>query len=262
MSSKPPRSRKNLKSKNTRLIGNLLIALAMIIAAFVTGIFGWYAATDNWQQKARDNGWIPKDECLQFARANGWIPKNECRCSWTSYPGQGKDDAGKSIGIKINILSQDYRWQYGKVDELVEFGGKTESVRPHLSSLDISGSKAIVCVGAASVEGERSEQKELALARAKKLKDLVDEQLMPKVPVLTLNLGRAKYGEIDPRDQLKNATQRRVIIVEIVDQEKDVNLKQALFRALVQARVSTTPIPFDVRDYFDFDLEPLTIESE
>lgn len=255
MSSKSPRRRKKPKSKNTKLFGNLLIALAMIIAAFITGTFGWLAVTASWQQRARENGWIPKDECLQFARANGWIPKSECRCSWTKYPGQGTDEAGKSVGININILSQDYRWQYGKIGELVEFGGKTENVRPHLSSLDISESKALVCVGAASVEGDRSEQKELALVRAKKLEELVTEQLLPTVPVFTLNLGRAKYGKIDPDDPLKNAAQRRVIVVEILDQEKGVNLKQALLDALVQARVSTSPIPFDVRDYFDFDLD-------
>ena len=255
MSSKLSRSRKRSKNNNTKLIGNILIALATIIAAFVTGIFAWFAATANWQQKARENGWIPKDDCLQFARENGWIPKSDCRCTWTSYPGRGTDDAGKSIGVKINVLSQDYRWQYGKIDELVEFGGKIESLRPHLSNLDIRDSKAIVCIGAASVEGKRFEQKDLALSRARKLNTLVVEQLMPRIPVFTLNLGRAKYGEIDPRDILKNASQRRVIVIEIVDQDAGVKLKEALHNALVRARDSTVPIPFDVRDYFDFDLD-------
>jgi len=260
MPNKPSRRRKKSKKSNTRIIGNLIIAFAMITAAIIAGIFTWSAATANWQQKARENGWIPKDECLQFARESGWIPKSECRCTWTSYPGRGTDGAGKSIGVKINVLSQNYRWQYGKVDEFVEFGGKIESLRPHLSSLDISNSKAIVCIGAASVEGKRSEQKELALARAIKLKALVKEQLMPTMPVFTLNLGKAKYGEIDLQDILKNAAQRRVIVVEIVDQDKDVNLNEALFSALVDARNSDPPIPFDVKEYFDFDLDTTTIE--
>lgn len=255
MSRNPPGSKR--KKTNNELLGNIVIAVAAVIAAIITGVFTWFAATANWQQKARDGGWIPKEDCLRVAKESGWIPKSECRCNWKVYSGHGTDDTGThSVGVRINILSQEYRWQYGQVGELVEFGGQTESVRPHLSSLDVSQSKAIVCLGAASVEGGRTEQKDLALARAKKLKDLVGEQLTPQASILTLNLGRAKYGEVDLKDPLKNASQRRVIVVEVIDMDEGVNLKQALFNALLQARNSDTPVPFDVRDYFDFDLDP------
>jgi hypothetical protein len=72
-----------------------------------------------------------------------------------------------------------------------------------------------------------------------------------------INLGRYRGTESnsrDPRNPKETATQRRVIILEILKEEKDVDRRVAILDALVKAREASSPIPFDVRNYFSFDL--------
>lgn len=245
-------SKKKRKKSTPEYIVALIGAFATLVAAIIAGFFGLATATANWEQKAKDNNWIPKDSWIKLARENNWIPSNECYYAWEKYTGKGNDQNSRSIGIRINILSEEYKWEYNRSDR-VELGGHNEDLRPHLSSLDASTSKAIVCVGTASVEGERIEQARLAYDRSERLLALIREELKPKVPLYGLNLGRAKFGEFVQSNQLKNAQQRRIIVVEIIEQEENVDLKEALFNALILARETKPPIPFDVREYFEFE---------
>jgi hypothetical protein len=265
MSRRRPTRKKKRESAGV-VLAAIINGVAIIFAAFVTGHHTYQAATAAWQQTASAHGWVPKDECervarekgwlspdewKRVARENNWIPKGEC--PWQPVVASGRDESGKQILVQINILAEEYRWQYGSSTE-IELNGKPEDLPAHIRSLDISTAKAgIVCVGTASVEGARARQQFLANERAEKLLALLRSELKPKVPLYALNLGRFKGGEGPPLSPKETAPQRRVIVVEILGQDEGVKLDEAVYNALIAAREDKPPIAFDVRDYYERD---------
>ena len=53
---------------------------------------------------------------------------------------------------------------------------------------------------------------------------------------------------------LKTATQRRVILIEITDQETEIDLENAVKNAMISAMRSEPPFPFNVLEYSKFSL--------
>src|SRR5436309_515027 len=50
---KTVRKKSKSRNKNARIIVGLITALAIILAPVITGIFGWFAATANWEKKQK-----------------------------------------------------------------------------------------------------------------------------------------------------------------------------------------------------------------
>jgi len=226
------------------VVAAVITFFAIILAALIQAFFGYRTVVaecqevivPTWRQQARENGWIPKDEC-----------------PWHPVDAKGTDASGKSIKIRINILSEEYRWVFASPSE-IELGGKEADLPSFVRGLDTTNSIGIICMGTASVEGKREEQEILARDRADKLLAVVREELKPGIPMFGINLGKYRPIEDNASDPKKTATQRRVIILEILEEERNVDRKEALLDALVKARLGSSPIPFDVRNYFSFDL--------
>jgi hypothetical protein len=229
------------------------VALLLFLAA---NVLSYIAGGLSWQQKAKDNDWIPRDNWKQVALDNNWIPGTESDSDWQQVSSSGKDSAGRSVQVIVNILSQEYRWSFGRADE-VELGGHKEDLRLYISRLNISNSKGIVCVGAASVEGRRAEQESLALSRAENLVSLVREESRTTTPLYILNLGQFKTSQSLRTSPEETSSQRRVIIIKIVAQEDNINLQEAMYNALISANRSNLPIVIDVSDYSTFKLYPV-----
>src|SRR5437016_3860874 len=93
------------------IVAAVITFLAIILAAIIQVFFGYKTVVAEyqitrfaplpWQETARENGWIPRGECP-------WHPVNAI----------GRDEGGKSIWIRINILSEEYRWVFASPSEI------------------------------------------------------------------------------------------------------------------------------------------------
>ncbi|MDZ7266853.1 MAG: hypothetical protein ONB48_06280 [candidate division KSB1 bacterium] len=202
-------------------------------------------------KQIQESGWT------EIARANGWVSKNECDSAWKSRKEEGRDREGRRIRLKINTLTQEYRWVFERSD-LVEAFAPPVDPRVHVRELNISGARhGIICVGTASSEGERGDEESRARSRAERLQIIFREEFQNLPPLYTLSLGQFRHPRptLDPR---ATRDERRVIVIEILEREDNVNLREALKDALLKAIESTRSEgaqPFwDFRDYTAFDL--------
>lgn len=224
-------------------VATIILAFATVLAALIGVVV---TVVTNWQHKAIECCWIPKDDWRQVARENGWIPRGECK--WESIPATGRDKSGRKIKVRINLLSGEYRWVYKSSAE-AELGEEKVDLRPHISGLEVDPkAAAIVAVGMASVEGDFSSQSVLAEARTDKLIRLIKDELKPSMPVHGLSLGRY-VDEATRSDPKVTAVQRRVVIIEVLEPEEGAVLEEAVYDALIDATNASPPIPFDVRNY-------------
>ncbi len=192
-----------------------------------------------------------------IARSHNWLPRKECDSAWRSSEGEGRDPAGRRVRLRINTLTQEYRWVFARSD-VVEAYSPPIDPRGHVKELDISNARfGIVCVGTASSEGERGEEESRAKSRAERLQIIFREEF-DNVPALySLSLGQFQHKQRSFNPQATR-DERRVIVIEILDREQDVNLKEAIKDALLKLIERTKQegaIPFwDFRDYTAFDL--------
>lgn len=216
--------------------------VAVLIAALITSFASLLGTTltivANLQQR---------DDWKLLARNSGWIPRSECE--WDSISTISQDNNGKKVTILIHMLSGEYRWVYTSSTE-IELGDEKKDLRLHIQGLDVSKSKIIVAVGMASVEGDFDKQSVLSEERTDKLISLIKEELKPRAPVHGLSLGRY-IDEKTKSNPRATSNQRRVVVMEVLDYEEGIILKEAVYNALVGARNSSAPIPFDVRNYKD-----------
>jgi hypothetical protein len=230
------------------LIGFCATIIAALIpaAASLLGAIIVVAAAS--REKAIECCCIPKDDWKQFARTNGWIPKDEC--PWESFPITGRDASGKHVNVIVHLLSAEYRWVFASPIE-AELGGKGIKLESHIQGLNIS-SKAtvVVAVGMASVEGDFPKQSALAEERTDRLIRLIKDELKPGIPVHGLSLGRY-IDETTKSTPRGTASQRRVVVVEVLEPEAGAILSEGVYDALRKAGDAPVPIPFDVRKYKD-----------
>lgn len=192
-----------------------------------------------------------------IARSQNWLPQEECDSAWKSNEGEGRDPAGRRVRVRINTLTQEYRWVFARSD-VVEAYSPPIDPRAHVKKLNISNAKfGIICVGTASSEGERGEEESRARGRAERLQIIFREEF-DKVPALySLSLGQFQHKRKSFNPQATR-DERRVIVIEILDRDQGVNLKEAIKDALLKVIEKVKQegaIPFwDFRDYTAFDL--------
>ena len=220
--------------------------LSAVIAAFASLIGVGINAYVILYQKALEMGAF--QDWKEKARQNDWIPRGECQ--WETVEGNGQDNNKKKVKIKINLLSSEYKWIY-KSAAGAEIGGQEIDLGALIRGLDISAnSKGIVAIGMASQEGGDIDQSFLSESRVDKLISLIKFELKPTIPVMGLSLGRFK-NRVTNSNQNITSVQRRVVIAEILGQDDDVNLDEAIYNALVDAKKSSIKMTFDVEDYVD-----------
>lgn len=234
-----------IKAAKLTLLG---VILAALINAFALVLGAGITAAVNWYQKAAELGWFQQGDWKRTARENGWIPRSECE--WNFTQATGRDGSGKKIKVKINLLSSEYRWIY-KSSAGAELGEEKIDLNSLIRGLDVSAySHGLIAVGMASVEGDISGQSVLAEERTDKLIHIIKDELKPTIPVFGLSLGRFK-DESKKSNSKATSTQRRVVVVEILEQDEGANIGDAIFDALIEAKKSSPPIPFDAENYTD-----------
>lgn len=200
---------------------------------------------------------LKASEWSAIARSHNWLPEKECDSAWKSNEGEGRDAAGRRVRVRINTLTQEYRWVFARSD-VVEAYSPPIDPRAHVKKLNISNAKfGIVCVGTASSEGERGEEESRAKGRAERLQIIFREEF-DNVPALySLSLGQFQHKQKSFNPQATR-DERRVIVIEILDRDQEVNLTEAIKDALLKVIEKVRQegaIPFwDFRDYTAFDL--------
>ena len=234
-----------IKAAKLALLGVILAAFinasALLLGAGITAAASWYL-------KASELGWFQQTDWKQTARKNDWIPRGDCQ--WTSTQATGRDKDGKKIKVRINLLSSESRWIYKSSAE-AELGKKKLDLNALIRGLDVSvNSKGLIAVGMASVEGDISKQSILAEERTDRLIHIIKDELKPTIPIFGLSLGRFK-DDRTKSNPTATSTQRRVVVVEILEQDEGTKIEDAIFDALIDAKKASPPIPFDAENYTD-----------
>lgn len=144
-----------------------------------------------------------------------------------------KDDEGRSASFRILLFSDEFRWRINSFDAL-EQGGKRPQFTTEMKAV-LNSASEIICVGASSEEVPpgtsfqhgRTQEERRAARRAEKIAVWVREALNRPIPVRKLNVGHhAPTGTDDTSDQ------RRMVIILVLDQDKDANIDQSLKTAM------------------------------
>jgi hypothetical protein len=144
-----------------------------------------------------------------------------------------KDDSGRSTSFRILLFTDEFRWVINSFDALEKTGE-----RPHFTDemkAVLNSAKEIIAVGTSSEEipvgtplekGRELEEKRAA-RRAEQIALWVREALGKPIPVRKLNVGHHKpTGADDTSDQ------RRVVIILVLDHDKDADIDQSLRQAM------------------------------
>ncbi len=155
----------------------------------------------------------------------------------TIYPIEGRDTAGRRALFEVAVLPKDLTWQRKDSDHLSRAGTMLAHsdivtdvlVEDFREGLRRSGT--VMAVGVASQEGDVREEADRARRRAETAAAWLTEALPTTTGIWTLNLGQYKgscaVGETDD-----TAWQRPVLMIGVREQERDVNLAEALGNAM------------------------------
>ncbi|GGA09165.1 hypothetical protein [Okeania sp. KiyG1] len=163
----------------------------------------------------------------------------------------------KKAEFQFTVLSDKYNWEFSS-DDKTQLKGKDASIRNLLSGeymiLGFRKASELISVGTASCEGGTATENERSKIRAGKLDEWLQEALekhdLKDKPRYTLNLGKYK-GECSPKTEQETAPQRRIIIIGIIDRDKDVNLSEALRNAMEKRQ----DLSFYTKNYSLFKLD-------
>ena len=144
------------------------------------------------------------------------------------------DQSGRRASFRILLFSDEFRWRlssYEQVErasvqpfftpEMKEVLGKAEEI------IAVGASSEEIPAGASPTEGRAREERRAA-RRADQIAAWVRSALSEPVPVRKLNIGHhtPTPGVRDTSDQ------RRVVIILVLDHDKDINIDEALREAM------------------------------
>jgi hypothetical protein len=149
---------------------------------------------------------------------------------------RAKDEQGRSASFRILLFTDEFRWRLASFDAL-ESDLREPEFTPEMKRV-LNSAAEIICIGASSEEmppglsaeqGRRLEEKRAA-RRAEQIAVWVRQALSSAVPVRKLNVGHhaptPKAGD--------TSDQRRVVIVLVLQQDRDTNIDQALRDAMAR----------------------------
>jgi len=153
-----------------------------------------------------------------------------------------RDEHGRRASFRILLFTDEFRWEMSSANELET--GNPPAFTPEMRNV-LDGAQEIIVVGASSEEivpglsvdaGQRREEARAA-RRADRIALWVREALSEPVPVRKLNVGHHQ-----PTQAARNTSdQRRVVIILVLDRDRDTNVDEAL-RAAMSAEIVNAPI--------------------
>jgi hypothetical protein len=147
-----------------------------------------------------------------------------------------KDLQGRSASFRILLFSDEFRWRlssYEATEEGAVFPGFTDEMKAVLDS-----AREIICVGASSEElaagtslkAGRAQEEWRAGRRAERIAVWVRQGLSAPIPVRKLNIGH----HAPTKGSTNTSDQRRVVIILVLDHDKDANIDESLRSAMTQ----------------------------
>jgi hypothetical protein len=149
------------------------------------------------------------------------------------------DEAGRTATFRILLFTDEFKWRMSSHDRLEQIASQ-----PHFSDAMravLDDAREIICVGASSEEMARSvplpraqrlEERRAGL-RAEQIAVWVRSAVTRPIPIRKLNAGyHAQTG-----DHGDTSDQRRVVIILVLEHEKDTNIDQALRSAMARESV-------------------------
>ena len=150
-----------------------------------------------------------------------------------------EDVLGRRASFRILLFTDEFRWRINSFDTLEGDSGRP-AFTPEMKSV-LNAAEEIICIGASSeeipagvpfVEGRATEEQR-AGRRAEQIAKWVRESVSKPIPVRKLNVGH----HAPTRRPGDTSDQRRVIIVLVLDHDRDTNLDQALRAAMARESV-------------------------
>ena len=146
------------------------------------------------------------------------------------------DSSGRVASFRILLFSDEFRWRLSSVSR-IEHGSAQPFFSPEMKEV-LSEAEEIICVGASSEEVPagasfhrgRALEERRAARRAEQIASWVRSVVSEPIPVRKLNVGHH-----EPTDGIQDTSdQRRVVIILVLDQDKDTNLDEALREAMAR----------------------------
>ena len=146
------------------------------------------------------------------------------------------DQSGRLASFRILLLSDEFRWRLNSYEE-VERESEQPLFTPEMKKV-LAKAEEVICVGASSEEipagysptEGRAREERRAARRADQIASWVRNALTRPVPVRKLNIGHHA-----PTSGAQNTSdQRRVVIILVLDHDKDTNVDEALREAMLR----------------------------
>ena len=155
-----------------------------------------------------------------------------------------RDVSGRQASFRILLLTDEFRWRLGSSASL-EHGVQPEFT-PEMKSV-LNDAEEVICVGASSEEippglsytAGRVREERRAARRAGQIALWVRSALTRPIPVRKLNAGH--HIPTEGAAVVDTADQRRVVIILVLDHDKDTNIDEAL-RSAMMRESARTPI--------------------
>ncbi len=153
-----------------------------------------------------------------------------------------RDEQGNRASFRILLFTDEFRWEMSSANQLES--GPSPAFTPEMRNV-LDAAKEIIVVGASSEEivpglsadAGRHREEERAARRAGRIALWVREALTEAVPVRKLNVGHHQPTEAGQN----TSDQRRVVIILVLDRDRDTNVDEAL-RAAMTAEIAKAPI--------------------
>lgn len=177
-------------------------------------------------------------------------------------------DKNKNFIPVVTVLSKDYQWKKGKIDEVENtnkgLGVLVEQMKqPGMQAL-LSRSRDIIAVGTASYEGENVNENERAKRRSEEiLKTVRTKNLIPINNDIegfyTLNLGKykkeciAKFSILENDKQIRTAYQRPIMVAVVL--KRSENITKAEIEEELRKKLQELPQELSLECYPNFDFK-------
>jgi len=147
-----------------------------------------------------------------------------------------QDKQGRHASFRILLFSDEFRWRlssYEATEDGAAFPAFTDEMKAVLNS-----AREIICVGASSEEFAagtslkvgRAQEEWRAGRRAERIAVWVRQGLSAPVPVRKLNIGH----HAPTKASKDTSDQRRVVVILVLDHDKDANIDESLRSAMTQ----------------------------
>jgi len=153
-----------------------------------------------------------------------------------------RDGQGNRASFRILLFTDEFRWEMSSANQLES--GPSPAFTPEMRQV-LDAAREVIVVGASSeeivpglsAEAGRRREEDRAARRAGRIALWVREALTAPIPVRKLNVGHHQptAAAQDTSDQ------RRVVIILVLDRDKDTNVDEAL-RAAMTAEVAKAPV--------------------